>query len=277
MDPARRVRSFEVPVPRCSAARIALFALVWGWGTIPLSACSDAGEVRDAGDDDSGRTSERDAAASERDAGTPPTCVAPRGVPTSPHSIADVVTLLNALPKPVTLPCFLDTLARPLAINATRSVLSAQPAQGKRSPRIFLFFDGLTLSVVPAGDGSRLLEFGELRGEAQSLKAELKFPIQTELDAASPYERVRFDDSLSTCGFCHQGEARAPEIPSLHAYVSITFQPLARERVSVEELYIEQQLCDALAEPDRCAMLDALFRVRMPVAHEFPATWKTFL
>src|SRR4051794_26926429 len=71
-------------------------------------------------------------------------CVAPAGTTSSPQTIADVVELLNAMPKPVSLPCFLSTLARPLEVHATLSVTSAQPAVGKRSPRIFIFLDGLT-------------------------------------------------------------------------------------------------------------------------------------
>src|SRR5690606_25816856 len=37
-----------------------------------------------------------------------PRCVPSEGVSTSPRSIAETVDLLNALPKPVTLPCFLS-------------------------------------------------------------------------------------------------------------------------------------------------------------------------
>ena len=69
-----------------------------------------------------------------------PRCVAPEGVSTAPQTIAEVVTLLNALPKPLNLPCFVASLARPLSLHAVNSPFSAQPAQGRRSPRIFIFF-----------------------------------------------------------------------------------------------------------------------------------------
>ena len=104
-------------------------------------------------------------AATDAEPGTEDECVAPAGTTPSPATIADVVALINAMPKPVTLPCFLAALARPLELYATRSVISAQPAVGRRSPRTFLFLDGLTLSVVPEGVGTRLLEMGELRDE----------------------------------------------------------------------------------------------------------------
>ena len=71
-------------------------------------------------------------------------------------------TLVNALPSPVTLPCFLQALARPLKMHAAVSLISAQPSVGARSPRIFLFFDGLRVSIVPAGAGAPLLEMGEI-------------------------------------------------------------------------------------------------------------------
>ncbi len=67
-----------------------------------------------------------------------PGCRAPAGVSNSPRTIDETVTLINALPKPLSLPCFLESLARPLEISASYGVFSAQPAKGIRSPRIFV-------------------------------------------------------------------------------------------------------------------------------------------
>ena len=78
-------------------------------------------------------------------------CRAPSSVSNAPQSIAETVTLINALPKPLTLPCFLESLARPLEMSATFSVVSAQPAVGHRSPRVFLF---LGPKVAIAGGNS---------------------------------------------------------------------------------------------------------------------------
>jgi len=75
-------------------------------------------------------------------------CIAPSAVSNPPRTVDEAITLINALPKPLTLPCFLQALARPLAMTATDSVFSLQPADGLRSPRIFLFTPGMVMSVV---------------------------------------------------------------------------------------------------------------------------------
>lgn len=228
-----------------------------------------------------------------------PRCVAPEGVSTAPQSIAEVVTLLNALPKPVTVPCFVASLARPLSLHAVNSPFSAQPAQGRKSPRIFIFFPGLILSIVPAGPGAHLLEFGETRPDAQSLKAELEFPITGQLDEASPYQRVFFSETITTCGFCHQNERRDESIGSPLAMISPALRPRPEQRVLLDELAAQVAACDATAmagapatpmlppadagadaginEAERCAMLHAIFdQLPAPIEAEFPETYKIF-
>jgi hypothetical protein len=198
--------------------------------------------------------------------------------PRTPRSVTDVVAMLNAMPKPVTLPCFLDTLERPIALQATTSVLSAQPAVGKRSPRVFLFFDSLVASVVPAGTGRHLLELGERRGDAHSLKAELEFPITEQLLPEAPFARLRYDDRLSTCDFCHADSSPAEELGFPYAFVSQALRPVLRERVAVEALMAEARACDEAVEAERCEMLNVLFREDSPPSEaEFPATYRTFV
>jgi hypothetical protein len=195
----------------------------------------------------------------------------------SPRSVADVVDMLNRMPKPVTLPCFLETLVRPLGLQATGSVLSAQPASGKRSPRIFVFLDPLIASVAPDGVGRQLLELGERRSETHSLKAELEFPITSELAATDPYTRLRYDDRLSTCDFCHADASPAPDLTYPYALVSFAMRPISRERVAIETLRAESETCDDASEPERCAMLHALFdALPRPSEAEFPAAYRTF-
>jgi hypothetical protein len=211
------------------------------------------------------------------DAGAAGPCAARSDGTGAPQAIADVVTLIDTLPQPLSLPCFVQALARPLAMQAVDSLFSAQPAEGTRSPRIFLFFPGLTLSVAPAGMGSHLLEMGEHRPNDESLKAELEFPISEQLDAASPFARVRYDDTISTCGFCHQGERREEAAPSPSAYVSPSFRPRASQRVPLTDLKAEADACDPSVEPERCALLHALFDQQPPpVDHEFPASYPFF-
>ena len=206
-----------------------------------------------------------------------PGCVAPDSAPEMPSTIEDIVAVINALPKPLQLPCLLEVLPRPLGVNAAQSILSAQPASGKRSPRIFLFLDPLILSIVPAGEGQHLLEFGEQRSETHTLKAELEFPIEAPLDpAVSPYTRLRFDDDHTTCGFCHAAEEPARDVAHPYARTSRGIRPMPSQHVTVTQLQAEVMACDAAEEPERCAMLEALFRGGVPVEREFPAEWKTF-
>jgi hypothetical protein len=141
---------------------------------------------------------------------------------------------------------------------------------------VFIFFEGLTLSVVPAGPGAHLLEFGEARPGDHSLKAELEFPIDAELGEAAPYERLPYDDNITTCGFCHQGETRDPNIASPAAVVSPALRPMPYQRVPLSDLRTEAAGCDAEAEQERCALLRALFVGADPVEREFPQTFATF-
>jgi len=226
--------------------------------------------------------SDDDAAqARSRDAGVPSSgvslCVAPDGTQPAPHSVQDVLDLVNALPKPVSLPCFLESLQRPLRVHATRSTISAQPAVGRRSPRIFMFFDGLVLSVVPAGMGSPLLELGEVRTELRTLKAELEFPVKDSLPHEAPFERILYRDAQTTCAFCHAAEVQDERTDFTQAFVSQALRPaLQSDRVSVAELATEVSQCDASAEPERCALLESLYGQGTPIDSEFPDTFQIF-
>jgi hypothetical protein len=203
-----------------------------------------------------------------------PTCAAPEGL-AAPSSIAAVVDWINRLPKPLSLSCFLETLERPLPVYATVSVFSAQPAVGRRSPRMFLFAPPLIMSISPAGEGSHLLEFGEPRSIRSSLKGEIVFPVTGELGPSSPYDHL-IAGNLTTCGGCHGQEEPASDITFARAFVSRALRPAPAERVGLEELHREAIDCDALAEPERCAMLVALFGQGGVIDAEFPATLDTF-
>lgn len=186
------------------------------------------------------------------------------------------MALVNALPKPLTLPCFIEALERPLPVHASRGVLSAQPATGTRSPRIFIYLAPLVLTVVPEGVGSELLEMGEQRPEHRSLKAELGFPIAGPIEAAEPFDHVLFSESLTSCAFCHAQETPEEQPSGAVGYVSQALRPYASERVPLSALKAEREACDPTAEAERCAMLDALFAVSEPVDWEFPSDMATF-
>jgi hypothetical protein len=205
-----------------------------------------------------------------------PLCRAPAGVSNNPQSIAETITLLNALPKPLTIPCFLESLARPLPLLATFGVLSAQPAVGTRSPRMFLFFGPNRMSIVPDGVGASLLEFGEERPDYRSLKAEVEFPLTENVPPGLPFERVMFNETLTTCGLCHAAEESEPNIATTRAFVSQSLRPAPRNAVPLQSLRAELAICNPVIEPYRCGMLDSLFSLGPVTDGQFPSQMPTF-
>ncbi len=194
-------------------------------------------------------------------------CAPAPGTTGSPSSIAETVDLVNGLPKPVSLACFLEALERPLRLVATQSFFSAQPAMGSRSPRIFLFMEGIIHSIVPEGDASNLLEMGEVTSPGWSIKAELEFPVTENITLETAFERLPLDD-ITTCGVCHDG--RVPVLGIEGAFESEVLRPADRELVPLAELEDEARRCDAELEPERCAMLGALFQHGEVIATAFP-------
>lgn len=173
----------------------------------------------------------------------------------APRTIPELVERIDALPHPVTIPCVLASLPRPLSLVATNSVFSVQPAEGDENPRIFILADGLILSVVPTGKGSELLEFSQFIGPTESIKAELEFPIDGPIPADEPYEH-EFYEALSRCGVCHRDEYEWPERAG--AYVSVALRPVPNTLVPVASLASELDACDWDEQPARCEMLSAL-------------------
>lgn len=204
-------------------------------------------------------------------------CSAPEGISGNPKTIYQALELINALPHPVELSCFLESLDRPLAINATSSANSVQPALGKDSPRIFLILnDSLNASLVPGAEPT--LEFGErLAGERISVKAELLFPIERELAPEDFFNRLAPDpatgltlDEGTNCGKCHDNEAPAADYPFRGAFASAMVKPQPFFAVDVDYLRERSKVCDPTSEPERCAVLDALFDHGNVVSTAFP-------
>ncbi len=208
------------------------------------------------------------------DAGFVRRCTPPAGVSGSPQTIEQAVALINALPKPTTLACYLESLDRPLALYPTSGTVSAQPAQGVRSPRIFIFSGPLISSIVPDGAGAHLLEFGQLDGKS-SIKGELTFPVTAPLSAEAPYAQVMFSAGATSCSFCHRDEAPDRAVGAMFAYRSRALRPVPEERVPVAYLEAQQRLCDPAAEPERCELLDALLVHGPVVLQHFPADLPT--
>lgn len=199
---------------------------------------------------------------SQEDAGTPhasdalKACAALR-TPAEVATIFSAVERLNAMPAPRNPACFVAGLPRPVDAVATISVLSAQPAAGRESPRVFLLLPGLVVSVVPDGDGASLVEFAEWTSSTRTLKGELKFPMPDAgfaPDAA--LTRVHSSFGVTTCGLCHRNEVPHPTIDG--GFVSDAFRPDPGTLVPLHEVAAQHTACGEDAGP-RCEMLHALF------------------
>lgn len=204
-------------------------------------------------------------------------CQAPAGVSASPTTTEEAVALINALPKPMNVACFVEALARPLYINATNSPFSLQPALSDASPRVFIKLERLWASVVIDGDGSYLLEFGYRppTSEMTSVKGELKFPLYAPVAPSAPYDRVRSGPTTS-CGPCHYNEQRADAMGFAGAFDSIAFRPRPESLVSVESLLMENVNCRWDRTAHRCEMLSAVFDGGAVLHADFPAEMATF-
>lgn len=207
-----------------------------------------------------------------------PRCRAPQGMG-SPGTIEQAVALLNVLPKPTSVACFVESLDRPLTMVATRSITSAQPALSPASPRVFLGIGKLWLSIVIDGDSSQLLELGYLIASEQdllrSVKGELHFPLTSALEPGAPYERVLYQGG-TICRLCHYDE-RPEAVPGIeNVFSSVALRPLPETYVSTDALRIAAQICDWTLEPHRCEMLSAVFDGGPVIEGAFPQEMPTF-
>lgn len=128
--------------------------------------------------------------------------------------------------------CFVESLDRPLAVFATNSRFSAQPAFSDQSPRVFIKVAELWISIVIDGDGSYLVEFGELTADAEprSLKGELQLPLEAPISPSAPFERVLYG-SGTVCGLCHAHEQQAPKMTFTSAFTSLALRPRPETQV----------------------------------------------
>ncbi len=206
----------------------------------------------------------------------PRDCPPPPSVTAAPQSIEEVVDLVNALPKPTSLSCYLQALPRPLELYATTSAFSAQPAGGQGDPRIFAFSGPLVQSVVPSGQGAPLLELSLLTSETRSIKAEIVFPVEVELAPTDPYDHIR-SGSGTGCAVCHLEEYPSAQVTSTVAYESEALQPRPELGVSLSLVRQYARDCDPEETPERCGILTGLFAHGDTSPGEFPASAKICL
>ncbi len=209
--------------------------------------------------------------------GEPDLCAAPSGIPLV--DIASTVDWINAMPKPLALSCFLSSLPRPLHLNATQSLFSAQPSDGAANPRVFIFFDRLILSIVtksaPFADRflepgvKELLELSFITEGVESIKAEIKFPVTEQISASVPYqglEDLRAGGSI--CRVCHANEVQVDTIEGVPVFQSTILKP-SNVR-SIGFIQNERMFCNESLEADRCAMLASLTDHGELIWQEFP-------
>ena len=176
-----------------------------------------------------------------------------------PTSITDAIARINAL-VPASGPCIVASLPRPLAVIATTDRQSAQPADGDLSPRILFLLPKVTVTAVPSGQGSTVLELGEWATTSRSIKGEIALPVTAALATDAAFQRVLDQQGIATrCGSCH-GDERSTT--TAKAFASNAFQPAPDQLVSVDQLAAMHDTCTKEDDSsDRCAMFHAIFDV----------------
>lgn len=173
----------------------------------------------------------------------------------NPTTIDQVTNLINALPKPLSIDCFLSALQKPFSTYAVNNQFSAQPAQGVENPRIFIIRGNLLMSVVTAGPGMKLLEMSEVISASTSVKGEVEFPVLNNLDPNSAFSRILSPLGGGTnCKGCHSGEV----IYSGLSYVSTLVRPDPIKKISLPFLKYQAGRCTNMNDL-RCRMLRAIF------------------
>jgi hypothetical protein len=190
----------------------------------------------------------------------PNVCATPLGVSGTPRTLSEAMILMNSLPKPVSLACFLQSLSRPLDVYLTSSNQSLQPSPGPRSPRAFIVFEPLVMSIVFEGDAHIALELGYRTTPTRSIKTEMLFPLETDVTYANFFDEVQVGEA-TRCGACHTSEVQAlmTDAFPVDVFESDILEPFDTFEVDVESLRSERMSCDPAAEPERCELLAAFF------------------
>ena len=189
---------------------------------------------------------------------------------TAPHSVAELVQFVNGLPRPVTLANFLTALPHPLALNATTSQFSLQPAIDANNPRIFIVNGPLILSIVPIGPNANIVEVGELTDTGAMVSSQLDFPVVSQLTPSDLYEKVlRPDGGGTICAQCHGAEVHATKVSDPHAFETGLFSPVPQLDERVDGLAPQAAACDAKTQGQRCDVFNALTSPTLPAQFDF--------
>jgi hypothetical protein len=139
-----------------------------------------------------------------------------------------------------------------------------------------VYIEPLVMSVAVQGPGAQLLELGEQRADFRSLKAELRFPIAEWLP---PLATVRARALRRRCDGLRllSCRRRARSVHPIRACLrSQALRPFSGEQVPLAGLLEERAACQVAREPERCALLDALFGWGDTVEWAFPEAMPTF-
>lgn len=177
----------------------------------------------------------------------------------SPQTIEQVVSLINLLPKPLTLDCFARSLQKPLQVFAANSPSSVQPAFDSDNPRIFIIYNRLIMAVVPKGSAKYLLEMSYKTSSDSSVKAELLFPIKSNITSSAAFERIRDPSFGTTCRTCHTNEGIYPGVPGGIAFQSKYIAPLSETQITQPYMKAKAMYCNATLDPYRCALLQSIY------------------
>jgi hypothetical protein len=166
---------------------------------------------------------------------------------------------MNSLPKPTSLACFIQALSRPLDVYLTSSNQSLQPSPGARSPRTFIVFEPLVMSIVFEGDAHIALELGYRTTPTRSIKTEILFPLERDVTYANFFDEIQVGEA-TRCGACHTSEVQTlTDAFPVDVFESDILEPFAPSEVGVESLRSERMSCDPAVEPERCQLLSAFF------------------
>jgi len=176
----------------------------------------------------------------------------------NPTEYDEMIQLINALPKPLSLECFIANFDPPMNLMAVNSVASAQPAEGIERPRILIVRDQFVITVVPSASENPLAEFSRVVSSGVSIKGELEFPITGPLVDSAAFDGIRSTfngESGTTCRFCHRNEVEQGD----GSVASEIVDPNPFQAVGVESMQSVLNECDVEATPNKCRILKAVY------------------
>lgn len=194
-----------------------------------------------------------------------------------PKTMQEITDLINKLPKPLELDCFLASLKRPLNINATSSTLSLQPALSSKDPRIFIFNENIIFSIATAGEGAYALEFSQLKSDRRSFKGEIHFPVTENINVSAPFATL-LTGNQTRCSGCHTVEQAEYLLGGVQIYSSIAIKPTENRNVTISELKNEQYLCEFNNDSSyRCRLYNGLLNHGEVNPQDFPEDMPTLI